>query len=404
MKRGRIVLVIVLIVLAGGGYWLWRSFSGSESTDDAQVDGHVYAVNARVGGTVIAVNVHENQQVKAGEILLQIDDRDFRNTLAKAAADLGVAQAGYQEARSELPVTTTGTEGRTAHLEAALAQAKTGVESAQKDYEVAQSRYNVAVARSREVQTTLEKTGRDLERLKGLIAKDEISQQQFDAAVSANDAAKAAAESAKAAMAEAQSNMTSAQSRVTQARSAVAVAETDLNSSKSAPEEIAVTKARIDTASSRVAQARAAVEQVKTSIEYAVVRAPVSGVVTRKNVEPGQVVQPGQALLAVVPLEDVWVTANFKETQLKDIRIGQEAEVHIDAYGGAPFKAHVDSISAATGARFSLLPAENASGNFVKVVQRIPIKLVFDPGNDSSRVLRPGMSAVVKVITGPKTK
>ena len=235
--------------------------------------------------------------------------------------------------------------------------------------------------------------------MKALITKDEISQQQYDAAVTAFDSAKAAVDSSKATVLEAESTMASAQARIAQARSAIGLSESDLETAKTAPQEVAVTQARITTAAARVAQARAAIELVRTNIEYAVVRAPVAGMVTRKSVEIGQVVQPGQALLAVVPQKEVWVTANFKETQLDDIRLGQPAEIRVDAYGGVVFKAHVESISAATGARFSLLPAENASGNYVKVVQRIPVKLVLGGTPDAEHVLRPGMSAVVKVIT-----
>jgi membrane fusion protein, multidrug efflux system len=397
--RVRIIVPIVLVVLIAGAFWAWRHFSGSETTDDAQVDGHVYAVNARVGGTIVAVYVHENQIVEAGAVLIQIDDRDFKNALSKADADLSVADAGYQEARAGLPVTSSEAGGRISHSEASLVQARAGVESAQKEFDVAQARLNLATTRSAEFQTTFAKAGKDLDRMKSLIAKDEISQQQYDAAVTAYDAAKAGVDSSKATILEAQSNLASAQARVSQARSAVGLAESDLETSKAAPQEVAVSQARIATAAARVAQARAAREQLTTNIEYAVVRAPVAGMVTRKNAEIGQVLQPGQPLLAVVPLQDVWVTANFKETQLDNIRPGQTAEVRVDAYGGAVFKAHIDSISAATGAKFSLLPAENASGNYVKVVQRIPVKLVFDGNGDASRQLRPGMSVAVKVLT-----
>ena len=404
MTRTRITVVVVLVALAGAGFWLWHRLAASETTDDAQVDGHVYSVSARVGGTLVTVNVHENQVVEAGEVLLQIDDRDFKNALNKAQADLHVAQAGFEEARAGMPLTSSETKGKIARAEAALVQVRTGVETAQKDYEVAQARFNLATARLAEVQTTVAKTGKDLDRMKALIAKDEVSQQQYDAAVTAYDAAKASVDSSRANIAEAQSNMFSAQARVTQAKSAIGVAESDLMAAQSAPDEVALTQAKVNTASARVTQAGTAIEQVKTNLEYAVVRAPVAGIVTRKSVEIGQVVQAGQALLAIVPLQEVWVTANFKETQLKDIRLGQLAEIHIDAYGGAAFKAHVDSISAATGAKFSLLPAENASGNYVKVVQRIPVKLLFDAAVDPSHVLRPGMSATVKVFTGTETK
>jgi len=397
--RIRIILPVLLVALIGGAFWTWRHFSGSETTDDAQVDSHVYAVNARVGGTLVSVNVHENQIVKAGEVLIQIDDRDFKNALSKAEADLGVADASYHEARASLPVTSSETGGRISHSEASLVQAKAGVEAAQRDFDVAQARLNLATARSAEVQATFAKSVKDLDRMKALIAKDEVSQQQYDAAVAAFDSAKAAVDSSRATILEAQSTMASAQARIAQAHSAIGLAESDLETSKAAPQEVAVTQAQITTAAARVAQARAAVELVRTSIEYAVVRAPVAGMVTRKSAEIGQVVQPGQALLAVVPQKEVWVTANFKETQLEDIRLGQPAEIRVDAYGDVVFKAHIDSISAATGARFSLLPAENASGNYVKVVQRIPVKLLLDGTPDATHVLRPGMSAVVKVLT-----
>lgn len=397
--RIRIIIPIILVVLIGGGYAVWRHFAGTESTDDAQVDGHVYAVNARVGGPIVLVNAHENDIVEAGAVLYQIDDRDFKNALSKAEADLGVADAAYQEARAGLPVVSSDVGGRISRSQATLVHAQTGVEAAQKEIDVAQARLKLATARSAEVQTTYAKAVKDLDRMKLLIAKDEISQIQYDAAVTAADSARAAVDSSKATIAEAETAIAASQARVADARSAIGIAQSDVDTAKTAPQEVAVTQAKIATAASRIAQARAAIDQVKTNIEYAVVRAPVSGVVTRKSAEIGQVVQPGQALLAIVSFKDLWVTANFKETQLDNIRLGQTAEIRVDAYGEAVFKAHIDSISAATGGKFSLLPAENASGNFVKVVQRVPVKLLIDSGGDAAHVLRPGMSAVVKVQT-----
>jgi len=399
----RIIIPVILVVLIGAGIWAWRHFSGVESTDDAQVDSHVYPVNTRVGGTIAEVNVVENQIVQAGTVLVRIDDRDFKNALSRAEADRHVAQAGFEEARTGVPLTSAETGGRLARTEATLVQAKSGVETAQREYEVAQSRLNVATARSAEVQTTLSKAAKDFDRMKALIAKDEISQQQYDAASTAYDAAKAAVDSSKANIAEAQSNVSSAQAKVVQAHSAVAIAQSDVEAAQTGPEELAQTQARVSTAQARIAQARAVIDQAQTNLDYTIVRAPVTGMVTRKNAEVGQVVQSGQPLLAIVPLNDVWITANFKETQLKDIRVGQAAEVHVDAYGDTALKGHVDSISAATGAKFSLLPAENASGNFVKVVQRVPVKVVLDGGANAQNVLRPGMSVVVKVITKAKS-
>jgi membrane fusion protein (multidrug efflux system) len=274
------------------------------------------------------------------------------------------------------------------------------VTSAQKDLEVAKARLTTARARVQEAQVNTIKTSRDLDRMKPLIAKDEISQQQYDNFVGAAEAAKAAESSAHAAVAEAESGVALAEARVNEAKSNVAVAETDVEGAAAAPQEVTASQARISGASAEVERARAAVDQARLDLEHTVVRAPVAGIVSRKNVEIGTVIQIGQPLLAVVPLDDLWVTASFKETQLREIRPGQTAEIQVDTYGNTVFHARVDSISAATGARFSLLPPENASGNFVKVVQRVPVKLIITDKPDPQHTLRPGMSAEVTVLTG----
>jgi membrane fusion protein (multidrug efflux system) len=275
------------------------------------------------------------------------------------------------------------------------------VQSARRDFEVARARLDTARARLKETQVNAAKAAKDLERMKPLIAKDEISQQQYDGFVAAADAAKAAESSAHAGVLEAESGVALAQARVHEAETAVGIAESDVEAAAAAPHEVTASRARISAASAEIDRFRAAVDQARLNLEYTIVRAPVAGIVSRKNVEPGTVIQPGQPLMAIVPLDDVWITANFKETQLRDIRPGQAAEIEVDAYGNTVFRARVDSISAATGARFSLLPPENASGNFVKVVQRVPVKLVLIEKPDPNHVLRPGMSAVVTVLTGP---
>ena len=231
------------------------------------------------------------------------------------------------------------------------------------------------------------------------MAKEEISQQQYDAAVAAADASRAAVDSAQAQASEAEEGVRVAQSRIERDRAKVAQAEATVRSARTAPQQVAMTRARSESAAARVQQARAALEQGQLNLQYTTVKAPLGGVVSRKAVEIGQIVQPGQPLLAVVPLEDIWVTANFKETQLKEMRPGQKAVVSVDAYGRREYQGHVDSIAAATGARFSLLPPENATGNYVKVVQRIPVKIVFEKGQDPEHLLRPGMSVVPTVIT-----
>jgi membrane fusion protein (multidrug efflux system) len=240
------------------------------------------------------------------------------------------------------------------------------------------------------------RTSQDLERLKPLVAKDEISKQQYDAVVAAQHGAQAAVESAQASVTEAQANVAVAEARRVQAGSSVAQAKAQTQAAGTAPQQIAMTEARAQTAGAQVLQARAALEEAKLALNRSTVVSPVAGVVSRKSVEIGQVVQIGQPLLALTGLEDIWVTANFKETQLERMRAGQPATISVDTFGQA-YKGHVDSIAAATGATFSLLPPDNASGNFVKVVQRVPVKIALEAGQNTAATLRPGMSANVTV-------
>ena len=238
-----------------------------------------------------------------------------------------------------------------------------------------------------------------MERLRGLLAKDEVSQQQFDAAAAAADASKAAADSAASQVTEAEAGIRVAESRLIQARGGQQQAEAGLRTAQTAPEQMVATRARAESARARVKQTQAALAQAELNLQYTTVKAPQRGVVSRKAVEMGQVIQPGQPLMALIPLENVWITANFKETQLTNMRPGQSATIRVDAYGSKEFKGHIDSIAAATGARFSLLPPENATGNFVKVVQRVPVKIVLEEGQDPEHLLRPGMSVVPTVYT-----
>jgi membrane fusion protein (multidrug efflux system) len=277
-------------------------------------------------------------------------------------------------------------------------RATAGADAATRDVDAARARLASMQARLREAQANATRAARDLERMQQLIAKDEISQQQYDAAVAAADAAKATVESVQASVNEVTQAVSVAESRRVQALNSLTQAQAELRTARTGPEQVAVTRARAESAAARVLQARAAFDQANLNLAYATVRAPMAGRVSKKSVEPGQVIQPGQPLLAIVPIEDLWITANFKETQLKDMRPGQRATVSVDAYGRT-YQGHVDSISAATGARFSLLPPENATGNYVKVVQRIPVKIVLDKGQDPQHLLRPGMSVVPTVRT-----
>jgi membrane fusion protein (multidrug efflux system) len=395
-----VILAVVLILAIAGGLVGWRLLSDKESTDDARVEGHVYPVSVRVSGTVESVSVLENQVVEAGALLVKIDDRNFRVALQRAEADLANAMARHREVQTQLPVSSVGAASRQASSQAGLARAQTAVQSAQRDLEVARARLSTARAKVKESQVNHDRALRDVERMKPLIAKDEISRQQYDDVVAAADAAKAAEDSSQAAVAEAESGVALADARVNESKSTIGIAESEVQAATAAPHEVTASRARISGASAEIERARAAVEQARIDLEYTVVRAPVAGIVSRKNVEVGTVIQSGQPLMAVVPLTDVWVIANFKETQLREIRVGQMADIQVDTYGGTVFHARVDSISAATGARFSLLPPENASGNFVKVVQRVPVKLVLTEKPDPDHVLRPGMSAEVSVFTG----
>jgi len=342
----------------------------------------------------------ENQVVAADAVLLKIDDRNYRIALQRAEADLANAMARHREVQTQLPVSSVEAAWRSSSSQAALTRAQGIVTSAHKDLEVARAKLATALARVKEAQVNTIRTSRDLDRMRPLIAKDEISQQQFDDFVGAAEGAKAAESSAHAAVAEAESGIALAEARVNEAKANVGVAESDIEGAAAAPQQITASQARISAASAEIERVRAAVDQARLDLEHTVVRASVAGVVSRRNVEIGTVIQSGQPLMAVVPLEDLWITANFKETQLREIHPGQTAEILIDTFGNTVFHARVDSISAATGSRFSLLPPENASGNFVKVVQRVPVKLIITDKPDPAHTLRPGMSADVTVLTG----
>jgi membrane fusion protein (multidrug efflux system) len=395
-RSARVGAGLVLVAILGMSAWLWAT-AGYESTDDAQVDGHVAQIAARVGGTVRLVVVNDNQAVEAGAVLVDIDPRDYEVAVDKARAELADAEASALAARTNVPITSTTTTSTVSTAQGAVDQALSGVTGAEKEIEAARARLVTAQAKAREAEANATKTARDVERLRGLLAKDEVSQQQFDAAVAAADAARASSDSARSQVAEAEHGVPIAESRLLQAQATGQRARAELRSAGTGPEQVAAMRARAQSADARVKQARAVLDQAELNLQYATVRAPIKGVVSRKSVEVGQVIQAGQPLMTVIPLDDVWITANFKETQLTNMRPGQRAKVVVDAYGGRAYTGRVDSVAAATGARFSLLPPENATGNFVKVVQRVPVKLVLDPGQDPEHLLRPGLSVTPTV-------
>ncbi len=397
-KRIRIGLAVVAVLAIGVGIWFWMT-RGRESTDDAQIDSHVTQVAARVGGTITQVAVDDNQLVDAGALLVQLDPRDYQVALDRAKAELADAEAAAQAAESNVPVMSTAATSGVTTARGGVTQASSGVAAAEQDVAAAQARLNTSQARLREAEANATKSAKDVERLRGLLAKDEVSQQQFDSAVATADAQRAAADSARAQVTEAQAGIPAAQSKLAQARAAEQQAHAELQTAQTAPQRIAMTKAQAAAAAARAQTARAAVMQAELNLQYTTVKAPIRGIVSKKGINAGQVVQAGQPLLAIVDVDHVWVTANYKETQLTNMRPGQRATVDVDAFGGKEFKGKVDSIAGATGARFSLLPPENATGNYVKVVQRVPVKIVLDPGQDPDHLLRPGMSVTPTVYT-----
>ncbi len=394
----KVLVVLFLVAGAGTATWLYTT-RGRETTDDAQVDARVTPIAARVGGHVLRVAVNDNQQVEAGTVLLEIDPRDYQVAVDKARAELADAEAGAIAAQSNVPIASTTASSNVSSARGSIEQAKSGTEAAAKDVDVATAKLGAAEARLREAEANATRSARDVERLRGLLAKDEISQQQFDTAVASADVTRAGVDTAKALIAEAQASIRMAESRRAQALAAEGQAEASLRTANTGPEQVTAMRAHASSAQARVEQAQATLAQAELNLEYAVIKAPVRGVVSRKSVNQGQVVQVGQPLLALVQSDDVWVTANFKETQLAGMKAGQKVAIDVDAYGGREFTGHIDSIAAATGARFSLLPPENATGNYVKVVQRVPVKIVIDAGQDPDRVLRPGMSVTPTVFT-----
>jgi membrane fusion protein, multidrug efflux system len=396
MARWRIAAAVVaVVVIVGGIFWL-RS-RGRESTDDAQVDGRIMPIAARVGGTIVKVSVDNNQAVGGGTVLVQLDPRDYQVAVERAKAELADAAANASAARMGVPIARVETGAGVTTASGGLQQAEATISVSEHEVRVAEANLVAAQARQREKEALAVRAARDVERLKPLALKDEIPQQQLDAAIGQADAARAAADAAKSDVIAAESAIPVAQQHIAQARGAAAQARGGLDTARTAPQQMKVSEARADAADARVQQAQAALAQAELNLQYTTIKAPGSGIVSRKNVELGQVIQAGQPLMALVDLEHTWIVANFKETQLNAMRPGQKAEVDVDALGGRTFRAHVDSIAAATGAKFSLLPPENATGNFVKVVQRIPVKLFLEPGEDPDHLLRPGMSVTPTV-------
>jgi len=392
------IAVVVLIALVIGGFMYWSYASVRESTDDAQIDGHIYPVSAMIDGTISDVLVENNQFVQAGAVLGHIDPRYYQAAVDKARGDLDVAMAVAKENRTGIPIATINTTTELSGAESAVAEQNAKIATAERQVAAANERLATAQARVREIQANAAKANSDLDRMKPLVAKEEISRQQYDAVVAAAANANAAVDSAQSQVKEAQQDISVAQAMVDQERAHMAEVRSRVAAAKSGPQQVAAKQAQAESSVAAVQQKQAALAQAEIDLGYAVLRAPVAGLVSQRNMEIGQTVAKGQPLVTIVPLNDLWVTANFKESQLKNMRPGQPVDIDVDAYGKT-YKGHVESIAAATGARFSLLPPENATGNYVKVVQRVPVRIFFEPNQDPDHRLRPGMSVIPTVLT-----
>jgi membrane fusion protein (multidrug efflux system) len=391
-----IVFVVVVAVLVVGGVYLWRYFNTYETTDDAQIDGHINAVSGRISGNVIEVLAEDEQVVKAGDVLVRIDPRDYEVAVAKADADLRDAEATLESSRIDIPITNTNTASQLKTATSTRADAVAFVLGSQHQLSAARDQLESAQAQVREAAANVKKTSDDVARYKLLVDKNEIPRQQYDTAVAEAASAQAELDSRNAAVRQAEQNIVVAQSAVDQANTRVPQADATIESAMTAPQQVQVSEARAKSAAAQVAQKKALLDQAKLNLSYCTIFAPVSGIVGKKTVEIGQNVSPGEQLMAVVPLDDIWVTANFKETQLNRMNPGQRVRFSVDA-SGREYNGKIVNVGGASGSRFSLLPPENATGNYVKVVQRIPVRINLDPGQNDDHRLRPGMSVDPKV-------
>lgn len=384
-RRRFIIIGLVALLVVGALLWWWHS-TYYEDTDDAQVDGNIVQISARIAGHAQVVYVNQNQYVKAGDPLVELDPTDYETALNQAEANLESAEANYEAARVNVPIftTNTGTILRNAGVDVSSAQE--GVTESQNELKADQAKVIAA-------QATWQKAQLDVERYTPLVKNDVISKQQFDAAV-------ATATADKAAVDEAQADVVAAQDAVRMARDRVSQAQSSLQYARTGPRQVSIYKAKADQAAAQVDQARAALKQAQDNLSYCEIDAPTAGIVTTKSVQPGQNVSVGQALMTLVSLDNIWITANFKETQLQNMKLKQSVVIHVDAYD-RDYDGYIAQVGGATGSMLSLFPPENATGNYVKVVQRIPVRINLTQQDmdrqNKDHLLRPGMSVEPKV-------
>jgi membrane fusion protein (multidrug efflux system) len=378
----RIILATILIALAAAGAYYWWYSSHWVSTDDAQIDGNIDPISARIAGHVGQVTVEDGQFVRIGTLLVEIDPTDYQVAYDRAKAEYENAVAKAAGARLNVPVTATDTSSRLAEARAGLKNARSGVTAAQEQLDAAKASLNEAEAEDTKAQA-------DLQRYTALVAEGTVAKEKYDEVLASAKTAAAKVEAARALVKASQANVVQAQAQMTQATA-------QLRAAGSGPKQVGIARSQAQSAVAAVQTYKAALDQAELNLHYTTVVAPVSGIIGDKAVAVGQNVSPGQVLMDIVPVNDIWVTANFKETALRNVRPGQRVKIYVDAYG-KEYDGHVDSIGGATGARFSLFPPENATGNYVKVVQRVPVKIVFAKGQDKEHLLRLGMSVVPRV-------
>jgi membrane fusion protein (multidrug efflux system) len=379
-----VVLVIVLAAVGFGGFLLWQYLGSYVSTDDAEVGAHINAVTSRINGTVTGVYMEDNQFVKAGQTLVDIDPRDYKVALVQAQAHLAQTQASTRAQNPNIPITQTSQETNITSSNEDVANASAALSGAKQQYQS-------AIAQLRQAQANYDKAASDEARYHELVQKDEVSKEQYDEKLAAKKAQQAIVDAQQA-------NADAAKDTITQREAALAQArQREAETRTNAPRAVAIQQAELGSREADTARAQADVDQALLNLSYCKILSPVSGITGRRSVEVGQQVAPGQQLAGITDLNDIWVTANFKETQLRNMKPGQRAKIHVDSLG-ADFDGYVESLAGASGAIFSLLPPENATGNYVKVVQRMPVRLRFKEGQSGLERLRPGMSVEPKVM------
>lgn len=381
-RRFIIIGVVALLIVIAVLFWWHSTFS--EDTDDAQVSGHLIQLSSRVSGQVIKINFNENQMVKKGDVLVEIDPRDFQATVQNDEANLEAAEANYEASKVNVPVTTIQTNSSISQYGATVTASDNGIKRAQRQFEQAQAQVAQADATNIKAQ-------QDLQRYTPLVEKDVISKSQYDQYV-------ATARADEAALLQAKANAIAAEDQIAIAKDQAAQSRAQLRNAQNGPNQVKIQKSKADQAAAQVEQARAQLTQAQLNLSYTKIVAPADGIITTKSVEIMDNVAVGQNMATLVSLEDVWITANFKETQLRHMQTGQAVKIHVDAFG-RDYNGHVTQIGGATGSNLSLFPPENATGNYVKVVQRIPVRIDLDQGENQDHALRPGLSVepVVRV-------